>query len=84
MISFSMGIGGSFMSKCPFWSMKKESVHCYDECPMKSEASDGESCLFKEVSDEPKVVYKEIISENFEYAEEKNGEYDFLKKMGSY
>lgn len=72
------------MSKCPFWSIKKESVSCYSECPMKPTYSDGESCIFKEVLDEPKVVYKEIMNENFEYSEEKRGEYDFLKKIGSY
>lgn len=72
------------MSKCPFWSMKKETVSCYNDCPMKSITSEGEECLFKEVLDEPKIAYKEIVNEKFEYDEEKTGEYDFLKKIGSY
>lgn len=72
------------MSKCPFWSIKKESVSCYDECPMKSMISEDGICIFSEVSDEPKVAYKEVINEDFGYSEEKRGEYDFLKKIGSY
>lgn len=72
------------MSKCPFWSRKKEVVSCYDGCPMKATSSEDEECPFKELSDEVKTVYKNIVNEDFAYSEENNREYDFLKKISSY
>ncbi|MBB6622781.1 hypothetical protein [Clostridium gasigenes] len=72
------------MSKCPFWSTKKERVNCYDECPMNGMVSQKEACPFKKVLDETKIAYKDIENENFAYSQEKHGEYDFFKKMSSY
>lgn len=73
------------MSKCPFWSTKKEKINCYNGCPMKgSIQGEDDDCPFKEVSDEPKVLYKDIENENFAYSQEKYGEYDFLKKISNY
>lgn len=72
------------MSKCPFWSTKKERVNCYDGCPMTSCGLDGEGCPFKEVLDEPKIAYKDIANDNFAYPQEQNIEYDFLKQISNY
>ncbi|MGL5352641.1 MAG: hypothetical protein ACRDA5_04870 [Clostridium sp.] len=72
------------MSKCPFWSIKKESFGCYDECPMHSKSKKDECCPFKEVLNETKISYKDIVNEKFSYSQEKKGEYDFLKKAHSY
>ncbi|MGL5084755.1 MAG: hypothetical protein ACRC68_03415 [Clostridium sp.] len=72
------------MSKCPFWSMKKQAVSCYNECPMHSTVSEDESCPFKQVLNETKISYKDIVNEKFSYSQEKKGEYDFLQKAYSY
>lgn len=72
------------MSKCPFWSVKKESVSCYKGCPMRETDSQDEECPFVELLQQSKIVYKDIDNENFEYSEEKHREYDFLKKISSY
>ena len=33
-ISFTDKVGVWVMSKCPFWSSKKEKISCSNECPM--------------------------------------------------
>lgn len=85
MVSFSMGIGGSFMSKCPFWSTKKEKVNCYSECPMRgSTEEENDDCPFKEISKELKISYTDIDDEKSSYSQESYVEYEFLKKISTY
>ena len=55
MISFSDKLGVWLMSKCPFWSSKKEKVNCYNECPMYPVSKDDEVCPFIEHLNHNKV-----------------------------
>lgn len=71
------------MSKCPFWSTKKEKVNCYSGCPINTSGSEYD-CPFKEVLDEPKIDYKGLSNENFAYSQQKYGEYDFSNKISNY
>ena len=73
------------MSKCPFWSTKKEKVNCYSGCPMKISVQDEEDdCPFKEASNEVKISYKDIDSEKNSYSQDNYSEYDFIKKISTY
>jgi hypothetical protein len=36
------------LSICPFWSTKKETVSCYNTCPLYSEEVGHEICPFRE------------------------------------
>lgn len=55
------------MSKCPFWSTPKEKVSCYKGCPMKASENSEELCVFKEHLVENKIVFKDIIEDDFAY-----------------
>lgn len=75
MISFSKGwVNG--MSKCPFWSTASEKVNCYKGCPMQLTDSIEELCVFKEHLVDNKVVFKEIVEEDFAYNYKENYEYN--------
>nr|WP_207731892.1 MULTISPECIES: hypothetical protein [unclassified Clostridium] len=70
-----MGVG--FVSKCPFWSSKKEKVNCYNECPMYPVSKDDEVCPFIEHLNHNKVSINDF--DDFEYSQ--NNIYD-LSYMG--
>lgn len=59
------------MSKCPFWSTKKENVDCYKECPMIMSEDDGineeEQCIFHECSSSTDMNFKDIINEDYSF-----------------
>lgn len=70
------------MSKCPFWSTKKEKVECYKECPLLigevSERLDSEHCIFNECAELGNINFRDIIKEDYSllnlsmYDDEKN------------
>ena len=48
------------MSKCPFWSTKKQRVGCSKECPLFNKlSSDDENCIFCELSFDTTVDIKD-------------------------
>lgn len=58
------------MSRCPFWSDKKNKVDCYKECPMlRSENSDEmdneDQCIFNACSPLTEISFKDIIKEDY-------------------
>ena len=59
------------MSKCPFWSTKKQNVDCYEECPMimteDGEINGGEQCIFHECSSSTDMNFKDIIKEDYSF-----------------
>ena len=64
------------MSKCPFWSNKRERVSCNDECPMSPTNNNNETWPFVEHLTGERVTFKGIVDENFAYSqEESNLEY---------
>ncbi len=56
------------MSKCPFWSSKKEKVNCYNECPMYPVSKDDEVCPFIEHLNTNKVSINDF--NDFEYSQD--------------
>lgn len=73
--------GGRFMSKCPFWSNKRESVSCYKECPMYPKTNKYEECPFNEYLSTA-INIKEEVKEDYEYSE--NNLYDLVGSFGKY
>lgn len=63
------------MSKCPFWSSKKEKISCSNECPMSPTKNQNEICPFVEHLVEDKVVFKGVIDDDFIYSQDTNLEY---------
>ncbi len=63
------------MSKCPFWSSKKEKVNCNNECPMSPAKNYNEICPFVEHLVGDKVIFKEIIDDDFMYSQDTSLEY---------
>lgn len=60
------------MSKCPFWSTAKSKVECYSDCPMNVVAlNEEENCPFKEYLSVSKIKFKDIVREDFAYAQDK-------------
>lgn len=57
------------MSKCPFWSSKKEKVNCYTECPMYPVSKNDEICPFVEHLTGNKIVLSEFDSD-YSYSQE--------------
>ena len=57
------------MSKCPFWSNKRERVSCNDECPMSPTNNNNETCPFVEHLTGERVTFKGIVDENFAYSQ---------------
>ena len=59
------------MSKCPFWSTKKENVDCYKECPMIMSEDvvviEEEQCIFQECSSSTDMNFKDIIKEDYSF-----------------
>lgn len=59
------------MSKCPFWSTKRERVECYRECPIltldSSEGQDGEHCIFNECEESSSINFRDIIREDYSF-----------------
>lgn len=55
------------MSKCPFWSTKKEKVNCYNECPMYPVSKDDEVCPFIEHLNPNKVSINDF--DDFGYSQ---------------
>lgn len=70
------------MSRCPFWSTKKEKVECYNECPLlnveSSERLNSEHCIFNECTELGDINFRYNIKEDYSflnlsmYADEKN------------
>ena len=63
------------MSKCPFWSSKKEKINCNNECPMSPIKNQNEVCPFVEHLVGEKVIFKDIIEEDFIYSQDTNFDY---------
>ncbi len=58
------------MSRCPFWSTKREKVECYSECPILGVESLGdgnEKCIFHECSEESNISFGDIIKEEYNF-----------------
>lgn len=59
------------MSKCPFWSDKKNKVDCYKECPMllsENEVMDEEEqCIFHACDLSTGISFKDIIKEDYSF-----------------
>lgn len=60
------------MSKCPFWSTKKEKVNCDNECPMSPSNNNDEVCPFTEHLVSDKISYKELVQDDYDYTEKDN------------
>ena len=60
------------MSKCPFWSTRKERVNSYSECPMNPLNNKEEVCPFTENLVTTKISYKEIVQDDYSLEEEDN------------
>ena len=56
------------MSKCPFWSSKREKVNCYNECPMYPVSKDDKVCPFIEHLNPNKISINDY--DDFEYSQE--------------
>jgi len=58
-----------FMSKCPFWSNKKEKIECYRECPIlvgdSSERQENEHCVFNECTESSNINFRDIMKEEY-------------------
>lgn len=63
------------MSKCPFWSNKRERVNCYSECPMSPSNNNDELCPFTEHLVAEKINYKELSQDDYDYS---NDDYDLI------
>ena len=68
------------MSKCPFWSSKKEKISCSNECPMSPAKNHNEICPFVEHLD--KVIFKEFIDDYFMYSQDTSLEYIIPSYVG--
>lgn len=59
------------MSKCPFWSTKKEKVECYSECPIlvgnSSERQEREHCIFNECTESSNINFRDIMKEEYSF-----------------
>lgn len=58
------------MSKCPFWSTKKEKVECNSECPMMNSNSSMDSeerCIFCECSFDNHIDIKGIMKNEYDF-----------------
>ena len=59
------------MSRCPFWSTKREKVECYRECPIligeSSEGQDGEKCMFHDCTESTSVNFRDVIKEDYNF-----------------
>ena len=64
------------MSKCPFWSTAKEKVNCYKGCPMQPNEESNELCVFKEHLMENKVIFKDIVEDDFAYSYKESYDYN--------
>lgn|GEM_PF-1205252 len=57
------------MSKCPFWSNKKEKIECYRECPIlvgdSSERQENEHCVFNECTESSNINFRDIMKEEY-------------------
>ena len=82
MISFTDKVGVWVMSKCPFWSSKKERVSCSNECPMSPGKNNDEICPFVEHLVGEMVIFKEIIDDDFMYSQDSNLEYIIPSYVG--
>lgn len=63
------------MSKCPFWSSKREKISCDNECPMNPIKNNDEICPFVEYLSGEKIVFKDIIKDEFIYSQDTNFDY---------
>lgn len=70
------------MSKCPFWSSKKEKVNCSNDCPMSPEKNYNEVCPFVEHLVGEKIIFKEIINDDFMYSQDTNLDYIIPSYVG--
>ena len=71
------------MSRCPFWSTKRERIECYSECPIRgTESLQGEvneKCIFHECSEEGDIILRNGIKEEYSFL--KLSIYDEEKSM---
>ncbi|MGG7178658.1 hypothetical protein ACQPU1_13740 [Clostridium paraputrificum] len=72
------------MSKCPFWSTTKSKVECYSECPMNRMDLKEDNCPFKEYLSESKIKFKDIVSEDFAYSQDKVFELEFAEETSNF
>lgn len=63
------------MSKCPFWSNKREKVGCYNECPMNPVNNNEDTCPFTEHLSLNKAMFKDIIDDDFAYSQDNKLDY---------
>ena len=71
------------MSKCPFWSSRKENISCNKECPMNPIKNNNETCPFIEHLLTEKIVFKDVIDEEFAYSKDENLDY-MISSYGKY
>lgn len=59
------------MSRCPFWSTKREKVECYRECPIlmgeSSEWQDDERCIFNGCTESSSLNFRDIIKDDYSF-----------------
>ena len=70
------------MSKCPFWSSKKEKISCSNECPMSPAKNHNEICPYVEHLVGEIVVFKEIIYDHIMYSQDTNLDYIITAYVG--
>ena len=82
MISFTGKVGVWVMSKCPFWSNKKEKISCSNECPMSPAQNNNEVCPFIEHLVGEKIIFKDILDDDFTYSQDTNLDYIIPSYVG--
>ncbi|MDR3596394.1 hypothetical protein [Clostridium sp.] len=59
------------MSRCPFWSTKREKIECYNECPILGTGSlqgeGNEKCVFHECSEESDISFRDSIKDEYSF-----------------
>jgi hypothetical protein len=63
-------LGAKVLSKCPFWSTKKERVSCNDACPLYDVQEEINTCPFSELltssdSDKSEMFYSQDMYLNY-------------------
>ena len=59
------------MSRCPFWSTKREKIECYNECPILETESfqgeDNEKCIFCECGEESHISFRDNMKDEYSF-----------------
>ena len=73
------------MSKCPFWSSKRQKIDCYKECPMllneNGQHEDEDQCIFKGCSFSSDLSFKDIIKEDYNFLNLSSGNENEKKEI---